>query len=177
MGSINRYLLALATFVLFVPFGAASAQTPTTCVETEYLMTLEGICEPGQPMGQRLVVNCTGGSVHGPKINGTIIPPTGDWLVPLGEGHLRLDVRGTIKTDDGELIMFEYYGVISYTKEASTEPSRVKSSLRRTDTSLRHPFSPLLPKNMLGLPKFRPWQNDEPPGRQIREVRDIFAVR
>ena len=69
-------------------------------------------------MGQRLVVNCTGGSVHGPKINGTVIPPTGDWLVPLGEGHLRLDVRGTIKTDDGELILFEYYGVLSFPKEA-----------------------------------------------------------
>ena len=101
MGSINRCLLALATLVLLVPCGAASAQSPSTSVETEYLMTLEGICEPGQPMGQRLVVNCTGGSVHGPKINGTVIPPTGDWLVPLGEGHLRLDVRGTIKTDDG----------------------------------------------------------------------------
>lgn len=73
---------------------------------------------PGQPMGQRLVVNCTGGSVHGLKINGTVIPPTGDWLFPLGEGHLRLDVRGTIKTDDGELILFEYYGMISFPKEA-----------------------------------------------------------
>jgi hypothetical protein len=111
-------LLALAVFGVSLPFGAASAQSPTTSVETEYLMTLEGICEPGQPMGQRLVVNCTGGSVHGPKINGTVIPPTGDWLVPLGEGHLRLDVRGTIKTDDGELILFEYYGVLSFPKEA-----------------------------------------------------------
>ena len=46
------------------------------------------------------------------------VPPTGDWLVPLGEGHLRLDVRGTIKTDDGELILFEYYGVLSFPKEA-----------------------------------------------------------
>jgi hypothetical protein len=55
MGSINRYLLALATLVLFVPFGAASAQSPTTSVETQYLMTLEATCEPGQPMGQRLV--------------------------------------------------------------------------------------------------------------------------
>ena len=118
MGSINRCLLALATLVLFVPFGAASAQSPTTSVETEYLMTLEANCEPGQRMGQRLVVNCTGGAVHGPKINGTVIPPTGDWLIPLGEGHLRLDARVTIKTDDGELILLEYYGVISYPKEA-----------------------------------------------------------
>ena len=35
------------------------------------------------------------------------------------EGLLRLDVRGTLKTDDGELIFFEYGGVISGSKEAS----------------------------------------------------------
>ncbi len=68
-------------------------------------------------MGQRLVVNCTGGSAHGPKINGTVVPPVGDWLIPLGEGLLRLDVRGTIKTDDGEFIFVEYGGVISFSKE------------------------------------------------------------
>ena len=85
MRSINRYLLALATLVLFVPFGAASAQSPTASVATEYLMTLEAICEPGQPMGQRLVVNCTGGSFDGPKIYGTVMPPTETGSLPLAK--------------------------------------------------------------------------------------------
>jgi hypothetical protein len=118
VGSISRYLFASFALALFVAFGSASAQGPTVSIETDYLMTLEGICEPGQPMGQRLVVNCTGGSAHGPKINATVIPPTGDWLIPVTEGLLRLDVRGTLKTDDGELIFFEYGGVISGSKEA-----------------------------------------------------------
>jgi hypothetical protein len=118
MDSISRYLFASFALALVVPFGSASGQTPTVNVETEYLMTLEGICELGQPIGQRLIVNCTSGSAHGPKINATVIPPTGDWLIPVTEGLLRLDVRGTLKTDDGELIFFEYGGVISGSKEA-----------------------------------------------------------
>jgi hypothetical protein len=41
-------------------------------------MTLEGALEPGQPVGHRVIVNVPTGSAHGPKINGTLVPPTGD---------------------------------------------------------------------------------------------------
>jgi hypothetical protein len=101
--------------------GGASAQSPTVMVETEYLMTLEAPLDPAfQPVGERLVVNVpAGGTVHGPKISGTLIPPAGDWLTPQPDGTLRLDVRTTIKTDDGELILVEYNGVIVPTKESN----------------------------------------------------------
>jgi Protein of unknown function (DUF3237) len=118
MESISRYLFATLVFGLVIPSGNASAQSPTVNVETDYLMTLELSCEPGHPMGQKLVVNCPSGSAHGPKINGTLIPPAGDWLTPVSELLYRLDVRGTLKTDDGELILVEYGGVISTSKEA-----------------------------------------------------------
>jgi hypothetical protein len=99
--------------------GGAAAQSPTVTIETEYLMTLEAPLDPAfQAVGQRLVVNVpAGGTVHGPKINGTLIPPSGDWLFPMPDGTLRLDVRATIKTDDGELILVEYNGVIVPSKE------------------------------------------------------------
>jgi len=117
MESIIRYFLA--SFVLSaLPFGGASAQSPTVNVEADYLMTLEFNCEPGHPMGRKLVVNCTGGSARGPKIDGTLIPPAGDWVTPVSELLYRLDIRGTLKTDDGELILVEYGGVISTSKEA-----------------------------------------------------------
>jgi hypothetical protein len=118
MESISRYFFATFVFGLVIPFGSALAQSPTVKVETDYLMTLELSCEPGHPMGQKLVVSCPGGSAHGPKINGTLIPPAGDWLTPVSELLYRLDVRGTLKTDDGELILVEYGGVISTSKEA-----------------------------------------------------------
>jgi hypothetical protein len=101
--------------------GAAVAQQPTVAVETEYLMTLEAPLDPAfQPVGQRLVVDVpAGGTVHGPKISGTLVPPSGDWLTPQPDGTLRLDVRATIKTDDGELILVEYNGVIVPNKESN----------------------------------------------------------
>ena len=82
-------------------------------------MTLEAPLDPAfQPMGSRLVVNVTpGGTVRGPKINGALIAPGGDWLYIMPDGSLRLDVRATIKTDDGELILVEYGGIIVPSKE------------------------------------------------------------
>jgi hypothetical protein len=112
---------ALVVLGLGLVAGKAWAQSPTVAIETEYLMTLEAPLDPAfQPVGQRVVVNVpAGGTVHGPKINGTIIPPTGDWLIPMPDGSSRLDVRGTIKTDDGEFIFFEYNGVIVSSKEVN----------------------------------------------------------
>ena len=110
---------ASAVLVVGLVSEGAWAQSPTVTIETEYLMTLDAPLDPAfQAVGQRLVVNVpAGGTVHGPKINGTIIPPAGDWLTPMPDGTLRLDVRLTIKTDDGELILAEYNGVIVPSKE------------------------------------------------------------
>lgn len=113
-------VVQIAVVLGFGVIGGASAQ-PTVTIETDYLMTLEAPLDPAfQPVGGRLVVNVPpGGTVHGPKINGKLISPAGDWLVPQPDGTLRLDVRGTIKTDDGELILVEYNGVIVASKEVT----------------------------------------------------------
>jgi hypothetical protein len=87
MGIFKRFMLTSITALgLAVASGMASAQSPSVNIETEYLMTLEGTLEPGQPVGQRVIVNVPGGSAHGPKINGTLIPPTGDWLILMADG-------------------------------------------------------------------------------------------
>ena len=98
--------------------GESRGQTPTVSVETEYLATVEAPLEPAQLAGSRVIVNVpAGGTVRGPKINGTIVPPTGDWLTVMPDGSLRLDVRATIKTDDGEIILVAYSGIIARSKE------------------------------------------------------------
>lgn len=99
--------------------GSAQAPKPTVEVRSDYLMTLEASLDSPQLVGGRRVVNVPGGTVRGPKINGTIVAPAGDWLYSMPDGSARLDVRLTIKTDDNELIFMEYGGVQAFSKEAS----------------------------------------------------------
>jgi hypothetical protein len=109
--SMGYALLSVALGLLLAP--PALAQNPTVSLATEYLMTLEIQFDPAlQPMGSRLIANIPlGGAVHGPKINGAFIAPAGDWVYMMPDGSFRLDVRATIKTDDGELIFIEYGAV------------------------------------------------------------------
>ena len=113
----TRHLIGF--IVLAVTGGGESwAQTPTVSIETEYLATVEAPLEPAQPAGSRVIVNVpAGGTVRGPKINGTIVPPSGDWLIVMPDGSRRVDVRVTIKTDDGEIILVTYSGAINSSKE------------------------------------------------------------
>lgn len=70
-------------------------------------------------MGARYIFNITGGTIHGPKINGTLVAPSGDWGMPMPDGGYRLDVRASIKTNDGEFIFVEYSGVAVASKEVN----------------------------------------------------------
>ena len=105
---------------LLASAGESRGQTPTVSVETEYLATLEAPLEPAQSAGSRVIVNVpAGGTVRGPKINGTLVAPAGDWLTVMPDGSLRLDVRATIKTDDGEIILVIYSGAFAAGKEVN----------------------------------------------------------
>jgi len=57
--------------------------------------------------------------VNGPKIKGTMVSPGGDWLRPMPSGVLRLDVRASIRTDDGADIYVSYNGIIQHSKESA----------------------------------------------------------
>ena len=111
-------------------FGAtdpAVGYGPTVSIDMEYLGTLEVQLDPPQMIGQRMIFNTTGGTIKGPKIRGTIVDPSGDWLMPMPDGSLRLDVRATIKTAEGEFILMEYNGV-TVAVPAAIAPSDVPAS-------------------------------------------------
>ena len=82
----TRDLIGL-TIAAVIPCGGESrGQTPTVSVETEYLATVEAPLEPAQSAGSRVIVNVpAGGTVRGPKINGTLIAPlaTGSLSYPM----------------------------------------------------------------------------------------------
>ncbi len=64
------------------------------------------------PYGRRRIVAVTGGRFEGPRLKGTVEPaPGGDWLLQRTDGVLTLDVRVTLRTDDGALIYMSYRGL------------------------------------------------------------------
>ena len=93
-----------------------------TTIPVEFLFRLEA--ELGSrdvlqdaPQGTRAIVNVTGGRFEGPRLKGTIHSPTGDWLTVRGDGSYKLDVRGTLRTDDGAVILMTYNGIGIFTEE------------------------------------------------------------
>lgn len=64
------------------------------------------------PFGTKTVATVTGGSLVGPKINATTPEgvAAGDWLTVLAGGTFALDVRLSLRTDDGADIYVTYTG-------------------------------------------------------------------
>ncbi len=115
---MKSYVIAVVMTLMTVS-AAAQELKPTVELRPEYLMTLEVMMDIPQLVGARRVVNVTGGTLRGPKINGTLVSPSGDWLYNMPDGSSRLDVRLMVKTDDNELIFMEYGGVMAFPKEAA----------------------------------------------------------
>ncbi len=82
----------------------------------EYLGTLRAeagtrtVVENG-PQGTRTVVQFVGGRFEGPRVKASLQTPAGDWITNRADGTYRLDVRLTLKTDDGALILVTYNGI------------------------------------------------------------------
>jgi uncharacterized protein DUF3237 len=82
----------------------------------EYLGTLNvetgtrSVVENG-PQGTRTIVQVVGGRFEGPRVKASVQTPAGDWITNRADGSYRLDVRLTLKTDDGALILVTYNGI------------------------------------------------------------------
>jgi len=87
----------------------------TAQIKNEYLMTLHADLVPPQAIdAATLIFNVKGGWVEGPRIKGKLVAPAADWLQILPSGVWRLDVRGTMVTDDEQMIFVSYNGIISF---------------------------------------------------------------
>jgi hypothetical protein len=98
---------------------SSSAQTSTNAPgapEFEYLGRLSAetgartVVESG-PQGTRTIVQIVSGRFEGPRVKATVQTPSGDWITNRADGSYRLDVRLTLKTDDGALILVTYNGI------------------------------------------------------------------
>lgn len=63
------------------------------------------------PAGNRRIVVVSGGAFEGPRMKGTVLAGGGDWVVERRDGTRVLDVRITLRTDDGHLIYAHYPGL------------------------------------------------------------------
>ncbi len=61
-------------------------------------------------LGSRVVASITGGTFEGERLKGSILPGGGDWLLFRTDEVTQLDVRLTLKTDDGAAIYMFYRG-------------------------------------------------------------------
>jgi hypothetical protein len=97
-----------------------------TRISTEYLMTLYAPLEAGQEIDPALQVNNVrpGGWVKGPRISSTLLSPAGDWSRALPSGVSPLDVRATIKTDDGALIFLSHNGIYKGSEDADARAAK-----------------------------------------------------
>ena len=92
-------------------------------------MTLQAPLDAPQAIDQGLLVYNVqpGGWVEGPRIKGKLLAPAADWLRVMPSGVLRLDVRGTIQTDDGDLVYVTYSGAIQCSKGNRTGSTEARS--------------------------------------------------
>jgi hypothetical protein len=74
----------------------------------------------GGPHGNRVIANVVGGTFEGPRLRGRIEPPGGDWLTRRPDGSGRIDVRTTLRTDDGAAILLTYSGISRTTSSGSS---------------------------------------------------------
>lgn len=84
-------------------------------LEFEFLMDV--VAEVGDlvnmgpaPLGERRCVPILGGSFHGPRLRGTVMPGT-DWQIARGDGALDIDARYALKETNGGIIAVSSQGL------------------------------------------------------------------
>jgi len=100
-----------------------------TTLQSEFLFDMQ--VEIGQiqqlgatPRGSRLIAPLTGGTFDGPKLKGDVVPGGADWLLTRVDGIRELDVRLTLRSDDGQLIYMSYRGISTMTPEMASRVMR-----------------------------------------------------
>jgi Protein of unknown function (DUF3237) len=95
---------------------------------SELIFTITAECTPPEEMGvidggQGRMIPIVGGSVSGPKFNGTVMPGA-DWAIMREGGLATVDARYAIKADDGTIIQVSN-GVTARFDPASIEKSGI----------------------------------------------------
>jgi Protein of unknown function (DUF3237) len=89
-----------------------------SALPVEHLCDLSIDLELGQviatSLGTRMTFVVKGGRFEGPRLRGEMLPGGGDWVSLGTDGISRMDVRATLRTDDGVLIHYESHGILRF---------------------------------------------------------------
>jgi hypothetical protein len=87
-------------------------------LEMTYCLTVKGPlgATEGSFVGPREYWEMTSGRLTGKRINASIAMPGGDWMIVSSDRFGRPDVRMQLVTDDGELILLQYSGLVERTE-------------------------------------------------------------
>ena len=79
----------------------------------EMQVELEKAQEIGStPHGRRRIIYVKSGTFEGPRLKGEVLPGGGDWFLSRPDNVGELDIRATMRTDDGHLIYASYRGLL-----------------------------------------------------------------
>jgi Protein of unknown function (DUF3237) len=67
------------------------------------------------PFGDRTIITVRGGRFRGARLNGSIVGPSGDWLLQGADEFGRIDARFTLTTTDGASIYMQFVGLVENT--------------------------------------------------------------
>lgn len=129
-------------------------------MNTRFLMTLRVTVANPQivgavPLGTRRTAPLSGGDFEGPRLRGTVVAAaSADWLLLRADGVLELDLRATLRTNDGALLLPHHAALRYRGREICVpEPDRHgcwrRPPRRRSD--LHHPRSPVTRKEDHGI--------------------------
>jgi hypothetical protein len=78
-------------------------------------------------VGNEVIVSIAGGTFEGPKLKGTVISPSVDFIVVHSDGSSSLDIHMILQVDTGEKIYMTCRGV-AYTKQDGSLFARIVPS-------------------------------------------------
>ncbi|KAK3935245.1 hypothetical protein QBC46DRAFT_413205 [Diplogelasinospora grovesii] len=117
MPSLITLMLYLAVGVFHVSATSRPSlpQPPAlTYLTTINLTTSTHISVGNEPSGERIVIPFVGGTVSGPKLNGTVAPLGVDWALSISTTDFLVDGKFVIQTIDGANIIFHDRGHAPY---------------------------------------------------------------
>ena len=102
----------------FAKLSAVAGATPLVAgpaeeerLQSELLLRIVLEARPPTTVGDRLIVDVSGGTFEGPRLKGTILGPSGDWIQRRRDGSNVLDVRLLLVTDDTQNIYMSWHGI------------------------------------------------------------------